>query len=113
MTKILTKIFSSYWEVTPQHCLGRVYLKKEMIMQKKLILWTAAILLILSLSLKIYLVYQKTLEKAELTGQQKEEIKNKDEKIEAQHETIQTVKKSKIIAKNNAAIERDALIDKL
>lgn len=35
------------------------------------------------------------------------------QQIEVQHETIQTIQKAKIISKNNSALERDQLIDKL
>jgi hypothetical protein len=40
-------------------------------------------------------------------------IEQQGQTIQTQNETIKVVKKSKIIAKNNAALERDALIDKL
>jgi uncharacterized protein YycO len=46
-------------------------------------------------------------------GKESEVIIQQAETIQTQHETIQTVKKSKVIAKNNASLERDALIDKL
>lgn len=46
-------------------------------------------------------------------GKESEIITQQAQIIETQHETIQVVKKSKVIAKNNASLERDALIDKL
>jgi len=46
-------------------------------------------------------------------GKETEVTKQQEEIIQIQHETIQVVKKSKVIAKNNASLERDALIDKL
>ncbi len=46
-------------------------------------------------------------------GKETEVIKQQEQTIQTQHETIQVVKKSKTIAKNNASLERDALIDKL
>lgn len=46
-------------------------------------------------------------------GKETEVVKQQEKTIQIQHETIQVVKKSKVIAKNNASLERDALIDKL
>lgn len=46
-------------------------------------------------------------------GKESEMIQQQEQIIETQNETIQVVKKAKVIAKNNSSLERDALIDKL
>jgi len=66
---------------------------------------TAAIVLIVALA-AIFFEGKKSEKQTGIITQQAQTI-------ETQNETIQAVKKSKTIAKNNAALERDALIDKL
>jgi hypothetical protein len=71
-------------------------------------LWQIIVVLgIVTTSLFLWVNHERQSAKNEIIVEKQNEI------IEIKNETIQVVKKSKTIAKSNASLERDALIDKL